>query len=67
MIPARTPQTSRDDVDLGKTRSTFLFAREQVAAQMSGYCSDRRARNWAVYDRGDRAVTDTQAQESLRA
>jgi hypothetical protein len=65
MIPARTPQTSRDDVDLRKTRRTFLFAREQVAAQTSGYCSDLRARNWAHYARAERAVTDTS--ESLRA
>ena len=58
MNPARTPQTPRDDVDLCRTRRTFLFAREQVAAQTSGY-SDRRARNWATYDdRGERSLTD---------
>jgi hypothetical protein len=49
MNPARTPQTPRNDVDLHRTQRTFLFAREQVAAQMSGYCDVRRTHHWSEY------------------
>jgi hypothetical protein len=48
MQPARTPDTPRD-VDLRRTRRTFLFAREQVAAQTTGYVARRRAHQWAAY------------------
>jgi hypothetical protein len=43
-----TAETPRD-ADLLRTRRTFLFAREQVAAQTKGYLADRRAHRWAAY------------------
>jgi hypothetical protein len=66
MIPVRTPQTPRVDVDvdLHKTQRTFLFAREQVAAQINGYCAVRRARHWSEYHEHPAVTAVTNAPDS---
>ena len=57
MNPAPTSADSpRNDVDLHRTQRTFLFAREQVAAQMSG--SVRAARQWSAYHDHEHPVTN---------
>jgi hypothetical protein len=56
MNPALTPQTPRNDVDLHRTQRMFLFAREQIAAQINDYGAVRRAHHWAAYH--ERPVTN---------
>jgi hypothetical protein len=61
MNPARTSDASHD-VDLQSTRRTFLFAREQVAANIcpERYSAARALHRWTPYRaRGAHRATDT--------
>jgi hypothetical protein len=61
MNPQRTSET-KHDVDLQSTRRTFLFAREQVAANTrpERYSAARATHRWTPYRvRGTHRATDT--------
>jgi hypothetical protein len=60
-----TPETPHD-LDLLRTRRTFLFAREQVAAQTRNYAALRRTHHWAAYrEAGTPHITDPDAPGSI--